>query len=253
MLQSIAIVGAFLVFVFRKSIFIVRQYERGVVFRFGRLMAIKEPGLRIVIPFIDELTKIDTRIITFDIPSQDVITRDNISVKVNGVLLFQVFDPAQAITQVENFFSATNQLAQTTLRSVCGEADLDDLLSKRDEINAKIQGIIDAKTEPFGVKVTTVELKQVDLPQEMQRAMAKQAEAERLRRSRIIQAEGEYQAAERLKDAAKILSSEEGSMQLRYLETLQAISQENSSTIVFPIPIDLFEGLKKIAQKLKSH
>ena len=249
MLQSIAIVGAFLVFVFRKSIFIVRQYERGVVFRFGRLMAIKEPGLRIVIPFIDELTKIDTRIITFDIPSQDVITRDNISVKVNGVLLFQVFDPAQAITQVENFFSATNQLAQTTLRSVCGEADLDDLLSKRDEINAKIQGIIDAKTEPFGVKVTTVELKQVDLPQEMQRAMAKQAEAERLRRSRIIQAEGEYQAAERLKDAAKILSSEEGSMQLRYLETLQAISQENSSTIVFPIPIDLFEGLKKIAQK----
>lgn len=249
MLQSLAIVGAIVVFLFRKSVFIINQYERGVVFRFGRLMDIKQPGLRIIFPIIDHLTRIDTRIITFDIPSQDVITRDNISVKVNGVLLFQVFDPAQAITQVENFFSATNQLAQTTLRSVCGEADLDDLLSKRDEINSKIQNIIDAKTEPFGVKVTTVELKQVDLPQEMQRAMAKQAEAERLRRSRIIQAEGEYQAAERLKDAANILSSAEGSMQLRYLETLQAISQENSSTIVFPIPIDMFEGLKKLAQK----
>lgn len=249
MLQSLAIVGAIIVFLFRKSVFIINQYERGVVFRFGRLMDIKQPGLRIIFPIIDNLTRIDTRIITFDIPSQDVITRDNISVKVNGVLLFQVFDPAQAITQVENFFSATNQLAQTTLRSVCGEADLDDLLSKRDEINSKIQNIIDGKTEPFGVKVTTVELKQVDLPQEMQRAMAKQAEAERLRRSRIIQAEGEYQAAERLKDAANILSSAEGSMQLRYLETLQAISQENSSTIVFPIPIDMFEGLKKLAQK----
>lgn len=249
MLQSLAIVGALVIFLFRKSVFIINQYERGVVFRFGRLMDIKQPGLRIIFPIIDNLTRIDTRIITFDIPSQDVITRDNISVKVNGVLLFQVFDPAQAITQVENFFSATNQLAQTTLRSVCGEADLDDLLSKRDEINSKIQNIIDGKTEPFGVKVTTVELKQVDLPQEMQRAMAKQAEAERLRRSRIIQAEGEYQAAERLKDAANILSSAEGSMQLRYLETLQAISQENSSTIVFPIPIDMFEGLKKLAQK----
>lgn len=249
MLQSLAIVGALVIFLFRKSVFIINQYERGVVFRFGRLMDIKQPGLRVVIPIIDNLTRIDTRIITFDIPSQDVITRDNISVKVNGVLLFQVFDPAQAITQVENFFSATSQLAQTTLRSVCGEADLDDLLSKRDEINSKIQSIIDTKTEPFGVKVTTVELKQVDLPQEMQRAMAKQAEAERLRRSRIIQAEGEFQAAERLKDAANILSSAEGSMQLRYLETLQAISQENNSTIVFPIPIDMFEGLKKLAHK----
>lgn len=235
--------------VVKAAIVILKQYERGVVLRLGRYSGTLGPGFNFIIPFVDKVSTVDTRVLTFDIPSQDVITRDNISVKVNGVLLFQVFDPEKATLQVENYFAATSQLAQTTLRSVCGEADLDDLLSKRDEINSKIQEIIDKKTEPFGVKVSTVEVKQVDLPQEMQRAMAKQAEAERLRRSKIIQAEGEYQAAERLKDAAKILSSESGSMQLRYLETLQSISQENNSTIIFPVPMDIFEGLKKLANK----
>lgn len=251
-IQSIAIIFVGVLFLFKSSIFVIQQYERGVVFRLGKLVASRGPGLNIVVPFIDKLQKIDTRVITFDIPSQDVITRDNISVKVNGVLLFQVIEPSDAVTKVENYFQATNQLAQTTLRSVCGEADLDELLSKRDEINNKIQTIIDSKTEPFGVKVSTVELKQVDLPQDMQRAMAKQAEAERLRRSKIIAAEGEYQAAERLKDAAKILSSETGSMQLRYLETLQTISQENNSTIIFPVPIDIFDGFKRIADAIKK-
>lgn len=245
MMNFLVVVGAILIVLFKSCVYILKQYERGVVFRFGKLIGIKEPGLRLIWPFIDQLTRIDTRIITFDIPSQDVITKDNVSVKVNGVLLFQVFEPADAIVQVENFFSATNQLAQTTLRSVCGEAELDELLSKRDHINSRIQSIIDQKTEPFGVKVVTVEVKQVDLPQEMQRAMAKQAEAERLRRSKIIQAEGEFQAAEKLKDAAKILSSEVGSMQLRYLETLQGIAQEHNSTILFPVPIDIFEGFRK--------
>ncbi len=233
----------------KSAIVILKQYERGVVLRLGRYSRTLGPGFNFIIPFVDKVANVDIRILTFDIPSQDVITKDNISVKVNGVLLFQVFEPERATLSVENYFSATSQLAQTTLRSVCGEADLDDLLSKRDEINAKIQEIIDSKTEPFGVKVSTVELKQVDLPQEMQRAMAKQAEAERLRRSKIIQAEGEYQASERLKDAAKILSSEQGSMQLRYLETLQSIAQENNSTIIFPVPMDIFEGIKKLANK----
>jgi regulator of protease activity HflC (stomatin/prohibitin superfamily) len=233
----------------KAAVVILKQYERGVVLRLGRYAGTLGPGFNFIIPFVDKVSTVDVRVLTFDIPSQDVITRDNISVKVNGVLLFQVFDPEKAILQVENYFAASSQLAQTTLRSVCGEADLDDLLSKRDEINAKIQEIIDRKTEPFGVKVSSVEVKQVDLPQDMQRAMAKQAEAERLRRSKIIQAEGEYQAAERLKDAAKILSSERGSMQLRYLETLQSISQENNSTIIFPVPIDLFDGIKNLSNK----
>ena len=252
LVQSIVIIATFLALVFNKCVFVIQQYERGVVFRLGKLVATRGPGLNLIFPFIDKLQRIDIRVITFDIPSQDVITRDNISVKVNGVLLFQVFEPIDAVTKVENYFSATSQLAQTTLRSVCGEADLDELLSKRDEINTKIQTIIDSKTEPFGVKVSTVELKQVDLPQDMQRAMAKQAEAERLRRAKIIAAEGEFQAAERLKDAAKILSSEAGSMQLRYLETLQNISQENNSTILFPVPIDIFDGFKRIADAIKK-
>jgi regulator of protease activity HflC (stomatin/prohibitin superfamily) len=245
----IVILLAGILVIARAAVVILKQYERGVVLRLGRYAGTLGPGFNFIIPFVDKVSTVDVRVLTFDIPSQDVITRDNISVKVNGVLLFQVFDPEKAILQVENYFAASSQLAQTTLRSVCGEADLDDLLSKRDEINAKIQEIIDRKTEPFGVKVSSVEVKQVDLPQDMQRAMAKQAEAERLRRSKIIQAEGEYQAAERLKDAAKILSSERGSMQLRYLETLQSISQENNSTIIFPVPIDLFDGIKNLSNK----
>ena len=238
-----------IVVLFQSSVFILKEYERGVVLRLGRFAGTRGPGLVIVIPFIDKLLRVDLRIITYDIPSQDVITRDNVSVKVNGVLLFKIMEPDKAVLQVENFFAATSQYAQTTLRSVCGEAELDDLLSKREQLNMQIQDIIDQKTHGFGVKVVTVELKQVDLPQEMQRAMAKQAEAERLRRSKIIQAEGEFQAAEKLTEAAKIMNTSSGSMQLRYLETLRDIGSEHNTTIIFPVPIDLFEALRKIASK----
>lgn len=241
----ILILVVLLVVLFQSAIFILKEYERGVVLRLGRFASIRGPGLVVVIPFIDKLLRVDLRIITYDIPSQDVITRDNVSVKVNGVLLFKIIEPDKAILQVENFFAATSQYAQTTLRSVCGEAELDDLLSKREELNMKIQEIIDQRTHSFGVKVVTVEIKQVDLPQEMQRAMAKQAEAERLRRSKIIQAEGEFQAAVKLTDAAKIMSADSGSMQLRYLETLRDIGSEHNTTIIFPIPIDIFEALKR--------
>lgn len=238
-----------LIVLFQSSIFVLREYERGVILRLGRFAGIRGPGLIIIIPFIDKLLRVDLRIITYDIPSQDVITRDNVSVKVNGVLLFKIIEPDKAILQVENFFAATSQYAQTTLRSICGERELDDLLSKREELNLLIQEIIDQKTHSFGVKVVTVEVKQVDLPQEMQRAMAKQAEAERLRRSKVIQAEGEFQAAEKLTEAAKIMNTSTGSMQLRYLETLRDIGSEHNTTIIFPVPIDLFEALKKLANQ----
>jgi regulator of protease activity HflC (stomatin/prohibitin superfamily) len=226
-----------------KGIFIVRQWEKAVVLRLGKLLDTRAPGLRFIIPFIDDEIRVDLRVLTFDIPTQDVITRDNISVKVNGVVLFQVFDPVKAVTSVENAILAVNQLAQTTLRSVCGEAELDELLAKRDEINLKIQNIIDQKTEPFGIKVHTVEVKQVDLPQELQRAIAKQAEAERVRRAKVIQAEGEYQAAEKLKEAARILSEYPASLQLRFLESVQSFAADKSKVIIFPIPIDIFKGM----------
>lgn len=238
-----------LVVLFQSAVFILKEYERGVVLRLGRFTAIRGPGFVIIWPFIDKLLRVDLRIITYDIPSQDVITRDNVSVKVNGVLLFKIVEPDKAILQVENFFAATSQYAQTTLRSVCGEVELDDLLQKRVELNMKIQEIIDQKTHAFGVKVVTVEVKQVDLPQEMQRAMAKQAEAERLRRSKIIQAEGEFQASVKLTEAARVMSAESGSMQLRYLETLRDIGSEHNTTIIFPVPMDIFESMKKITAK----
>ena len=238
-----------LVVLFQSSVFVLREYERGVVLRLGRFAGIRGPGLVIIIPFIDKLLRVDLRIITYDIPSQDVITRDNVSVKVNGVLLFKIMEPEKAILQVENFFAATSQYAQTTLRRVCGERELDDLLSKREELNMQIQSIIDQKTHGFGVKVMTVEVKQVDLPQEMQRAMAKQAEAERLRRSKVIQAEGEFQASEKLTEAARIMATSSGSMQLRYLETLRDIGAEHNTTIIFPVPMDIFEAIKNLANK----
>ncbi len=235
--------------VLKMGIHILAEYERGVVFRLGRLAGIKGPGLIFIIPFIDKMVKIDQRTITMDIPTQDVITRDNISIKVNAVLYFRAMDPAKAVVQVENYLYATSQLAQTTLRSVCGEASLDDLLQKRDELNLRIQEIIDQQTDPWGIKVSLVELKHIDLPQEMQRAMAKQAEAERDRRAKVIQAEGEAQAAGKLKEAAEIMSSEPITVQLRYLETLRAIATEHNSTIVFPLPLDLMDVFKKIANK----
>ncbi len=227
------------------SLYSIRAYERGVVLRFGVYQGMKEPGLRFVIPFIDELTRVDQRVIPMDIPPQDVITRDNISIKVNAVLFFRVIDPSKAVLAVENYLDATSQISQTTLRRVCGEVELDDLLSQKEDINRRVQEIIDRASDPWGIKVSSVELKDIDLPQEMRRAMARQAEAERERRAKIIQAEGEYQAAEKLTAAANIMSKESMSLQLRYLETLKQISAENSSTILFPVPIDLFSAFSK--------
>lgn len=234
--------------VLSKSVYVIMQYERGVLFRLGRLVGTRGPGLNIIFPLIDKMKKVDQRTITMDIPTQDVITRDNVSLKVNAVLYFEVLDPARALTKVEDYLYATSQLAQTTLRSVCGEAELDDLLSKREQLNMRIQDIIDHQTEPWGIKVKIVEIKHIDLPQEMQRAMARQAEAERERRAKIIQAEGEFEASEKLTAAATVMSQNSTTIQLRYLETLKVIASEHNSTILFPIPIDLFEAFKKKLQ-----
>ena len=223
------------------AIKILREYERGVIFRLGRVIKTKGPGLIILIPVIDKMVKVSLRLVAMDVPSQDVITRDNVSVKVNAVVYFRVMDPTNATIEVENYLFATSQLAQTTLRSVCGQVELDELLSEREKINTELQSILDKHTDPWGIKVTTVEVKHIDLPQEMQRAMAKQAEAERERRAKVINAEGEYQAANRLAEAADIISKHPEALQLRYLQTLREISAENNSTTLFPIPIDLFK------------
>ncbi len=220
---------------------VLREYDRAVIFRLGRIIGAKGPGIIILIPIIDKMVKIDLRTVTLDVPPQDVITKDNVTVKVSAVVYFRVIDPVKAIVDVEDFYFATSQLAQTTLRSTCGQGELDHLLSERDEINEQIQSILDKDTEPWGVKVSKVEIKEIDLPIEMQRAMAKQAEAERERRSKVINAEGEFQAAERLNEAASIISQNPGALQLRYLQTLQDIAAENNSTTIFPIPIDLLK------------
>jgi regulator of protease activity HflC (stomatin/prohibitin superfamily) len=229
------------VFFLAAAIKILREYERGVIFRLGRVIKTKGPGLIILIPIVDKMVKVSLRLVTMDVPSQDVITRDNVSVKVNAVIYFRVMDPTKAIVEVENFLFATSQLAQTTLRSVCGEVELDDLLSEREKINMQLQDILDKHTDPWGIKVTTVEVKHIDLPQEMQRAMAKQAEAERERRAKVINAEGEFQASARLTEAAGIIAQHPEALQLRYLQTLREIASENNSTTLFPIPIDLFK------------
>jgi regulator of protease activity HflC (stomatin/prohibitin superfamily) len=226
---------------FASSVKILREYERGVVFRLGRIIGAKGPGLIILIPGIDKMVKVDLRTVTLDVPPQDIITRDNVSVKVSAVVYFRVLDAIKAIVDVADFHFATSQLAQTTLRSVCGQGELDNLLAERDEINDRIQTILDKDTEPWGVKVSKVEVKEIDLPEGMRRAMAKQAEAERERRSAIINAEGEFQAAQRLADAATIISGSPAALQLRYLQTLKDIAAENNSTTVFPIPMDLFK------------
>jgi regulator of protease activity HflC (stomatin/prohibitin superfamily) len=234
------------------AIKILNEYERGVIFRLGRVIKAKGPGLIILIPLIDRMQKVSLRLVAQDVPSQDVITRDNVSVKVSAVIYFRVTDPVKAIVSVENYLYATSQLSQTTLRSVCGQAEMDDLLAERDKINAHIQEILDRHTEPWGIKVTVVELKQIDLPPEMQRAMAKQAEAERERRAKVIAAEGEFQASARLAEAAEILQHQPAAMQLRYLQTLREIATENNSTTLFPIPIDLFRPFIKIAEQFES-
>lgn len=218
---------------------ILREYERGVIFRLGRLIAVKGPGLILLIPLIDKMVKVSLRTVVMDVPPQDVITKDNVSLKVNAVVYFRVVQPDKAIVEVENFLFATSQLSQTTLRSVLGQSELDDLLAEREKINLQLQKIIDHQTEPWGIKISNVEVKHIDLPQEMQRAMAKQAEAERERRSKIIAAEGEFQASQRLSDAAKILSEQPSALTLRYLQTLREIATENNSTTIFPVPIDL--------------
>ena len=229
----------FVIILAASAIKILKEYERGVIFRLGRLIGAKGPGIIFIIPGVDKLMRISLRLVTLDIPPQDVITRDNISIKVNAVVYFRVMDPNKAVVEVENYLYATSQLAQTTLRSVVGQADLDELLSQRDKINIKLQDILDKHTEPWGIKVSLVETKQVDLPENMQRAIAKQAEAEREKRAKIIHAEGEFQAAEKLTQAANVISVNPTALQLRFLQTLAEVATEKNSTIIFPVPIDI--------------
>jgi regulator of protease activity HflC (stomatin/prohibitin superfamily) len=235
----------FVIILAASAIKILKEYERGVIFRLGRLIGAKGPGIIFIIPGVDKLMRISLRLVTLDIPPQDVITRDNISIKVNAVVYFRVMDPNKAVVEVENYLYATSQLAQTTLRSVVGQADLDELLSQRDKINLKLQDILDKHTEPWGIKVSLVETKQVDLPENMQRAIAKQAEAEREKRAKIIHAEGEFQAAEKLTQAANVISVNPTALQLRFLQTLAEISTEKNSTTIFPVPIDIISAFMK--------
>ena len=244
------VVVIFAIIILSNAIKVLREYERGVVFRLGRLINAKGPGIIFLIPIVDRIVRVSLRTVVLDVPPQDVITQDNVSIKVNAVVYFRVIDPQKAIVQVENFLAATSQISQTTLRSVLGQSELDDLLSQRDKINHKLQQIIDANTEPWGVKVSNVEVKQIDLPQEMQRAMAKQAEAERERRSKVIAAEGEFQASQRLADAAKILSENSSALTLRYLQTLREIATEKNSTTIFPVPIYLLKPFLKGSDKI---
>lgn len=232
----------FLFIILASAIRILREYERAVIFRLGRLIGVKGPGLILLIPLIDRMVKVSLRTVVMDVPSQDVITKDNVSIKVNAVVYFRVMQPDKAIVEVENYLFATSQLSQTTLRSILGQSELDELLSQREKINLELAKIIDHQTEPWGIKVSTVEVKHIDLPQEMQRAMAKQAEAERERRAKVIHAEGEFQASQRLADAAKIISSNSAALQLRFLQTLTEVASEQSSTIIFPVPLDIISA-----------
>jgi regulator of protease activity HflC (stomatin/prohibitin superfamily) len=238
------------IFILSQVVKILNEYERGVIFRLGRLIPSKGPGVIFLIPLVDKLQKLSLRLVTLDVPPQDVITRDNVSIKVNAVVYYRIMDPNRTVVEVADYAYATSQLAQTTLRSVCGQAELDELLSEREKISLRLQEILDKETDPWGIKVSKVELKHIDLPTEMQRAMAKQAEAERERRAKVIHAEGEYQASQKLSEAAVIISKDPTALQLRYLQTLSEIATENNSTIVFPIPIDLFKAfLKKIEKE----
>ena len=237
------------IFFLSAALRILNEYERGVVFRLGRVIRAKGPGLIILIPIVDKIVKVSLRLVAMDVDPQDVITRDNVSVKVNAVIYFRVIDPIKAIVEVENYAYAMSQLAQTTLRSVCGQAELDELLSEREKINTELQEILDTHTDPWGIKVATVELKHIDLPQEMQRAMAKQAEAERERRAKVINAEGEYQAAAKLAEAAGIIREHPMALQLRYLQTMREMSSEQNTTTIFPFPMDLFTPLIRLMDK----
>ncbi|MBU2583746.1 MAG: slipin family protein [Bacteroidetes bacterium] len=246
-------IAVFVVLLLASAIKILREYERGVIFRLGRLIGAKGPGLIILIPIVDRMVKVSLRTIVMDVPSQDIITKDNVSLKVNAVVYFRVIQAEKAIVEVEDYLMATSQLSQTTLRSILGQSQLDELLAERDKINRELQKIIDHQAEPWGIKVSNVEVKHVDLPIEMQRAMAKQAEAERERRAKVIHAEGEFQASKKLRDAAEIISDEPIALQLRFLQTLTEVASEKNSTIIFPIPIDLFKPfIEKEGEKKKS-
>ena len=248
-LGSVSILLLIAVVLLLSGIKILPEYERAVIFRLGRLVPYRGPGIIYVIPLVERMVRIDMRTITMDIPPQDVITRDNISVKVNAVLYFRVLNPSKATVEIENYLFATSQLAQTTLRSVCGQAELDDLLSAREKINSQLQEILDTQTDPWGIKVSLVEVKHIDLAQEMQRVIAKQAEAERERRAKVINAEGEFQAAQKLADASQIIEQHPVALQLRYLQTLSEVAAENNSTTLFPVPIDLLAPFLAAAKK----
>jgi regulator of protease activity HflC (stomatin/prohibitin superfamily) len=240
------------VFFLSAAIRILNEYERGVIFRLGRVIKAKGPGLIILIPIVDKMVKVSMRLVAMDVDPQDVITRDNVSVKVNAVIYYRVIEPIKAVVEVEEYHYAVSQLAQTTLRSVCGQAELDELLSAREKINSQLQEILDMHTDPWGIKVTTVELKHIDLPQDMQRSMAKQAEAERERRAKIINADGEFQAANKLADAAEIIRDHPMALQLRYLQTMREISAEQNTTTIFPFPLELFKPFLAIMDKEKK-
>jgi regulator of protease activity HflC (stomatin/prohibitin superfamily) len=242
LLPVLGVLAALILGLVSAAVKVVQEYERGVIFRLGRLVGAKGPGLFFIIPFIDRMVKVDLRVVTLDIPSQEAITRDNVTVRVNAVCYFRVVDPEAAIVRVESFFNATLQIAQTTMRSVLGQSELDELLSKREDINSRLQQIIDEQTEPWGIKVSVVEVKDVELPQEMKRAMARQAEAERDKRAKVIHAEGEFMAAQQLSEAANIISSAPSALQLRYLQTLSDISSDQTRTIIFPLPMDLISA-----------
>jgi regulator of protease activity HflC (stomatin/prohibitin superfamily) len=252
MSYSLIFIIVLVVLFLASAIRILNEYERAVIFRLGRVIHEKGPGLIILIPVVDRMVKVSLRLVAMDVPPQDVITRDNVSVKVNAVIYFRVMEPVKAVVEVENYLYATSQLAQTTLRSVCGSAELDELLTDREKINRELQEILDKHTDPWGVKVTTVEVKHIDLPQDMQRAMARQAEAERERRAKVINAEGEHQAADRLAQAAKIIAEHPVALQLRYLQTLREVASENNSTTLFPIPIDLFKPFLAVHELLQK-
>jgi len=252
MIYTVTALVVLIIMFLAAAIRILNEYERGVIFRLGRVIKTKGPGLILLIPVVDRMVKVDMRIITMDVPPQDVITRDNVSIKVNAVIYFRVMTANDAVIEVENFLYATSQLAQTTLRSVCGQVELDEILAEREKINARLQEILDRSTDPWGIKVSTVEVKHIDLPQEMQRAMAKQAEAERERRAKVINAEGEFQAAQKLADAGSVIAEQPIALQLRYLQTLVQVASENNSTTLFPIPIDLFRPFLNLIGKKES-
>jgi len=247
-MATFIVIGVIFIFIILSSaVKVCKEYERGVIFRLGRLVGARGPGLFLIIPGIEKMVRITLRTVVLDVPPQDVITKDNVSIKVNAVIYFRVMSPQDAVVQVEDYLYATSQLAQTTLRSIVGQAELDEILAEREKINHKLQGILDKQTDIWGIKISLVEIKHIDLPQEMQRSMAKQAEAERERRAKVINAEGEYQAAQRLADAAGIIEKHPVALQLRFLQTLREVAAENNSTTLFPIPIDLFEPfLKKV-------